>query len=110
MIRLVYNPEQLTLLGAAKSATKISDYVTAYSIVLQYLDSNQDTQLVITHPVIFQWLRNLSVRYPQGTFLFETLDARQALAQKWALTLPTDLRNEEITESGLLQLELQPQP
>lgn len=110
MVRIIYDPEYLVPALGEQAISTISEYVGAYAHILADLQDNQDLRQVIHNQTVFQWLRNLSLRYPQGTFVFETLDARQALRQKWGVELPDTLRNEEILKSGLLELDLQPQP
>jgi hypothetical protein len=92
------------------SISDVSDYPQTYERLLKFVQQNRNALVIVRQQAVYQWLRNLSTRYPQGTFVFETFDARNALEQKWSLSLPLDLRNEEITNNGLLQLELQPQP
>jgi len=110
MVRIIYDPEHLVSLAGEQNVSNISEYVGAYVRILAALQNNQNFRLFVHHQAVFQWLKNFSVRYPQGTFVFEMLDAREALRQKWGVELPDELRNEEILESGLLELDLQPQP
>ena len=49
-------------------------------------------------------------RYPQGIFVFETIDARGALANQWGCEIPITVTNDDITQMGLLKLGLQGQP
>ena len=109
-MRILYDPEHLVSLAGEKSISNISEYVGVYARILESLRTNQDFRLVVHHQTVYQWLKNLSLRYPQGTIVFETMDARQALAQNWGLSLPDNVRNEEILESNLLQLDLEAQP
>jgi len=106
MIRILNDPEHLVLLTEEKTVSNISNYVEVYAHLLTTLQSKQDLQLVVRHQTVYQWLKNLASRYPQGTFIFETLDARQALVQKWGVSLPDDVRNEEILEAGLLEIDI----
>jgi len=110
MVRIIYDSEYLVSLAGEQTVSNISEYVGAYAHILVALQNNQDLRLVVCNQTVFQWLRNLSVRYPQGNFDFQTQDARHALTQKWGVELPNELRNEEILESDLLGLDLQPQP
>ena len=110
MIHIVYDTQNLITNTSDKTIRSVGEYPAAYSSISIALQSNTDLKLVVFHSTVFQWIKNLSQRYPQGTFVFETLDARQAFAQKWGQALPDDLRNEEILESGLLQLDLHGQP
>jgi hypothetical protein len=110
MIHIKYDTLGLVTTQPSNVVADIKGYPIAYDAILSAIYSSQDLEFYIYSSPILQWFKNMSLRYPQGTFVFETIDARQALAQKWMLSLPTDLRNEEIIESGLLQLELQPQP
>jgi hypothetical protein len=57
-----------------------------------------------------QWLKNMASRFPQGIFVFETIDARDALSQRWDIAIPAYTTNEEILQTGLLESDLRPQP
>ena len=52
----------------------------------------------------------MASRYPQETFVFETLDARGVLSQRWGIELPPSVTNEDILQAGILSLDIQPQP
>jgi len=52
----------------------------------------------------------MAARYPQGAFVFDTVDARGVLAQRWELEIPASVTNEEIIQVGLLSLDIHPQP
>jgi hypothetical protein len=110
MITVVFDPYNLSNNPQITNWNQISHFPIIYNNILTDITSNNNLVLIVSHSVLVQWLKNMSLRYPQGTFIFETIDARHALRQRWGVALPADLRNEEITESGLLQLELQPQP
>lgn len=89
---------------------EITDYTLAYRTILRNIEEVVDTTIFVSNPVIIQWLRNMSSRYPQGTFLFETIDARSALAQQWNVDVPSSVANEDILQMGLLSSDLRPQP
>ena len=89
---------------------KINDYPMEYSSILAALKDGRDYYLVVRNPTIYSWLTNLSKRYPQNTFVFETIDARTALAQQWGVNIPVNVTNEEIVQTGLLSSDLHPQP
>jgi hypothetical protein len=109
MIHIKYDALGLAKPQFGNIVEDIKGYPSVYASILSTIYLNQDLEVYVYASPILQWFKNMSLRYPQGTFTFETIDARQTLAQKWALALPTDLKNEDINESGLLQLELQPQ-
>lgn len=109
MVRILYDPEHLVSPIGEQTVSNVAEYARAYAHILATLQNSQDFRLLVHHQAVYQWLKNLSLRYPQGAFVFETLDARQALAQKWGLSLPAEVRNEEIKASGLLALDLQAQ-
>ena len=110
MISIVFDQIQSNSPVVNSVAADIYDYVGIYQSILHAFQTNQKITVTVRHTTVLQWLKNMSLRYPQGTFVFETLDARQALAQKWGVALPAELRNEEIKESNLLVLDLQAQP
>ena len=89
---------------------KINDYPMEYSSILAALKDGRDYYLVVRNPTIYSWLTNLSKRYPQNTFVFETIDACTALAQQWGVNIPVNVTNEEIVQTDLLTSDVRPQP
>ena len=89
---------------------KISDYPRSYAKIIAAIQNNQNLDVVVQHPTIMQWVKNCSVRYAQGIFATELLDARSALSNRWGLIIPADVTNEDIIQAKLLSLELQIQP
>ena len=110
MVSILYDPEHLVPPAGEQTVANVSEYAGAYARLLAALQNNQDFRLVVCHQAVYQWLKNLAARYPQGAFVFETLDARQALAQKWGVPIPDETMNEEVQATGLLQLDLHAQP
>lgn len=78
--------------------------------LLSALKTNQEIQIYIQSKIELVWLQNMASRYPQGTFFFETIDARGVLAQQWNVHVPSNVTNEEIVQTGLLSSDLRPQP
>lgn len=89
---------------------KISDYPRSYAKITTAILTNQDLEVLVQHPTILQWVKNSSVRYPQGVFAFELYDARSVLIRRWGMDIPASVSNEEITLTGLLSFDLRPQP
>ena len=89
---------------------KVSVYPDAYRLIMTSLQNQEDQIILVSHSAILQWIKNMSMRYPQGTFAFETIDARGALAQRWGIIIPENITNEDILQAGLLSLDLHPQP
>ena len=86
------------------------DYVKTYQVIESSIQNQNNIALVIRNLTIFHWITNMSRRYPQGTFAFETIDARGALSQRWGIDIPETVTNEEIMQVGLLSSDLHPQP
>jgi hypothetical protein len=106
MIRITHDAQKLTSSTTKNIIEDIGSYSHKYAAILMALQSNSDFHCTVYPSTVIQWLKTLASRYPQGTFIFETLDARRALAQKWGVSLPDDARSEEIMASGLLQLDI----
>ena len=109
MITVVYDPLDLVHHPDGK-VSKISEYPKVIQGFLKDFDDGQLRTIFIANSVILQWFKNMSMRYPQGTFTFETADARGALAQRWGIDIPETVTNEEIMQAGLLSSDLHPQP
>ncbi len=109
MIKIVFDPLGL---AAIKNTIirDISEYPSRVEDCLNSIAEGKDLILNIVEPIMLEWFKNMASRYPQGTFTFETTDARGALAQRWGTTIPTRITNEEIMQSGVLSLDLTPQP
>lgn len=110
MIRVILDTHGFLSVHSEYIIDDVHSYVSVYAGILNAIDKQSTAYILVKYQIAFTWLKNMSLRYPQGTFVFETLDARQALAEKWGVSLPNDLKNEEVTENGLLELDLTPQP
>lgn len=109
MIRIINDLDRL-ISYKANIIKKIQDYVKAFQEIDSSFQNKKSITLVISNPTIIQWITNMSRRYPQGTFTFETVDARGILAQQWSIDIPTSVTNEDIVQTGLLSSEFRPQP
>lgn len=110
MIKVVSDVNHFANATRGEVLDSIEKYPAVYAKCLSALNSKSDLVIYVGQQATFNWFKNMSLRYQQGTFVFETLDARQVLAQKWGVALPAELRNEEILESNLLALDLLAQP
>jgi len=110
MIHIIYDAKLLSSHTEEPKISKISEYVNAYSNILASFHNHRNIRYVIYIKPVFQWLKNMAARYPQGTFIFETVDARGVLAQCWKVEIPASVTNEEIIQAGLLSLDQRPQP
>ncbi len=109
MIKIIYDPQNL-ISDREDRVWEISAYPKLVRSCLASLSEGKNQTIILAHPALLQWFKNMSARYPQGTFVFETLDARTALAQRWGMAIPDSVANEDILQAGLLALDLQPQP
>ena len=109
MISIISDPNQLYSPDNQILLDKVSQYPQVYQHILTSLQNQQDLTIVVRHATILQWLKNMSMRYPQGSFVIETLDARGALKKLWKIDLPVNVTNEEIIQTGLLSRDLLPQ-
>ncbi len=110
MIQIINDPENLSKSPSAQHLFGISDYCGVYEILLKSIAENKDISLVIHHPAVVQWFKNTVLRYPQGTFIFETVDVRSVLSQQWGINIPAALTNDDILQADLLSLNIQSQP
>ena len=101
MVRIINDPEHLVSQAGEQAISNISEYVGAYMRILATLQNNQTFRLVVQHQAVFLWLKNFSLRYPQGTFVFETLDARRAQRQYRGMEIPTSVTNEDFFKTRL---------
>lgn len=109
MIKIIYDPIGLLSHPEIK-IQNISEYPMAIKNCLIGLTEGKNQTIYLVQPILLQWFKNMASRYPQGTFFFETVNARSALEKKWEMTIPTSVSNEDIHEAGLLLLEIHPLP
>jgi len=110
MIKIVHDPNNLGFGIAVDQMNSIAEFPQRVKDIQQAYENHQEYALVISQSVVIQWLKNMAARYPQGAFVFDTVDARGVLAQRWGLEIPASVTNEEIIQAGLLSLDLRPQP
>ncbi len=110
MIKIVQDPNNLGFGIDVDQMNSIAEFSQRVKDIQQAFENDQKYALVISQSVVIQWLKNMAIRYPQGTFVFDTVDARGVLAKRWELEIPTSVTNEEIIQVGLLSLDIHPQP
>jgi len=110
MIYIINDPDNLLNNPEIKVVSHISEYPEIYDHILHKISNNLDEKIIVNSSIIMQFLKNIAKRYPQHTFVFEIVDAHKALSERWQVILPRDVTNDEITNSGLLGIDLQPKP
>ncbi|MCX8063071.1 MAG: PglZ domain-containing protein, partial [Anaerolineales bacterium] len=111
MISIQYDPNLLlTRSSPDLCVDSFRDYLLLYQKLLEAIPKGQSLTVVIQNGVIHEWLKKMAVRYPQGTFVFESVDARSVLAKQWGVEVPPSVSNQEILQLNLLALHLTPQP
>lgn len=110
MIKIIADPNNLGFGIRLERMDSMAEYPLRVKDIQQAYENHQEYALIITQPVVIQWLKNMAARYPQGVFHFETIDARSALAQRWGIDIPTNVTNEDILQAGLLSADVRPQP
>ncbi len=110
MIKIIADPSNLGFGIRLERMDSMAEYPRRVKEIQQAYENHREYALVIPQPVVIQWLKNASARYPQGVFLFETIDARSALAQRWGIDIPISVTNEDILQVGLLASDVRPQP
>ncbi len=109
MIKIIYDPQNLISVKESK-VQEIGEYPQVVKTCLDSVRDGTSKTIVLVEPVLLQWFRNMSARYSQGLFVFETLDARAALAQRWNVLIPESVTNEDILTNELLSLDIHSQP
>lgn len=111
MIRIIDDPHRLLKIQTNEiKVNSFTEYLILYERLLESIHTGQNLHILVHHPTILQWLKNMASRYPQGTFVFETMDARAALARQWGIEIPAHVTNADILQAGLLEIDVQPQP
>lgn len=110
MIKIIHDPEDLISAVEINRIDSQDEFPRFVDAVLQALANQQNYTLVLRQNQILQWFKQMATRYPQGAFSFEVIDAREALARRLGLSIPVQVSNADILETGLLAADLQPQP
>jgi hypothetical protein len=111
MIKIILDNENLTNHTYIDQVVKdYVDYVSLYSYLLTEFSNQNEIRILVREKAVYHWLYNMSQRYPNGSFVFEAIDARGALALRWGVDIPTTETNEDILQAGLLSIDLQSQP
>jgi len=87
---------------------EISDYVTGYECIQNAIADETDLTVYVRNRTIERWLENMASRYPAGAFTFTEMDARSYLMQKWGISIPEFVVNEDIVSCGILDLDIAP--
>lgn len=110
MITIISDFDNLSTSVQGTHISHFKEYPTLVSQILTALQQNRDVTIIVHSRSIHNWLSSMSQRYPQGTFVFETLNAQMILEEKWGIKMPDDVRNEDILNIGLLSLDLHTLP
>lgn len=102
MIKIIYDPQDSTSARENK-VREISTYPQLVKSCLASLNKGKNLTIILAQPVLLHWFKNMSARYPQGTFVFEALDARLALAQRWGMAIPDSVAKEDILQGRNLR-------
>lgn len=110
MIKIIEDFGNLSTKTDTKRLEAVGDYPQRIHEILEALHKNNAYTLIVSHTAAAKWLRNMARRYPEGSFTFETEDARGALTKAWKIQIPDSVSNEDILQAGLLTSQVQPQP
>ena len=110
MIRIIFDLQNIISKNNIKILSLIEEYPNFVDEIAKAFCNQNDLTFIVSHSSIAKWLKNMASRYPQGTFIFETVDARTVLARQWKLKIPDYVTDEDILQTGLLSLNIDPQP
>lgn len=110
MYRIIYDQNRYINDKGFRKINSYPLYLEFYKSIIESFMEIKYESIIVENSVIYQWLKNLSSRYPSGTFVFETLDVCEALAQRWGVAIPSTVSNEDILQAELLIIEIHPQP
>ena len=109
MIKVISDPSNLVQ-EKEIFLTNISDYPLWVNEIHSAVSRGKELEIYVSQQNILHWLKNMALRYPQGTFEFGLIDAKSALSKKWGKTIPEYVSNEDIIKSNLLQFDIPIQP
>jgi len=88
----------------------VSDYVPAYTRMVEAIHAGRPLTVVVRHPTCAVWLRAAQDRYGPQRIHVHKVTCRTRLAEWWGVESPAWATDEAIARSGLLDVPLQAQP
>lgn len=110
MIEIIIDPHQYLDEKNGQVLEDISEYPAILHRVQQVILDQEDLRILVRPRIVVEWFKNMAKRHPQGTFIFEEMDTRRALQERWRMAIPERVSNTEIKELGLLDLLIKSQP
>ena len=110
MVLIIFDPDNISRENINNSILNVQDYVISYNSILQLISDGKDIKFIVKNPTILQWFKNMSARYEKGEFTFETIDNRKEIIQRWGVEIPIAVKNEDILQANLLNLDIHPLP
>lgn len=110
MYRIIFDQNRYINDKRLKKINSYPLYLEFYKSIIESFMEIKHESIIVENSAIYQWLKNLSSRYPSGTFIFETLDVCKALAQRWGVAIPSTVSTEDILQAKLLVIDIHPQP
>jgi vacuolar-type H+-ATPase catalytic subunit A/Vma1 len=72
-ISKLINDEEFTYIDSYK------DYIEKYSLIKNFIKSNEDKTFVVRKSAVVAWLKSMSLRYPENQFDFKIVNYRTLL-------------------------------
>ena len=97
MISFIYDAEHFISGTSGLTLDRLEQYHDLYAEIQNFLQSPQsqgEHTVILRQGTAFQWFKDMAVRYPQGVFAFETVDADGALARSWGMEIPASVTND----------------
>jgi len=82
MIKIVLDATILMSSADGLIVERVDQYPAVYAKIQEALQSQQELTIIVHPRSVSQWFKNMCLRFPQGTFAFEMLDARAALGDR----------------------------
>jgi hypothetical protein len=104
------SPEILSKVRTELEASSIPDYVTVYDRLVQAIHAGDEISVKVTHNTVGNWLSSLQDRYGSDRVHIEHVTYRGRLAKLWGIEIPDWVKDNQIREADLLDVEISAQP
>lgn len=84
----------------------VDDYVTYYAQIREAVFAKKDLQVIVIEPTAARWLKVMASQYGPGQITYVELTLRKFIEDRTGLPIPAEVRDAEILESGLAELNI----
>lgn len=84
----------------------VTDYVDAYSEMIRHIHESSPLNIVVRNRTVAQWFQKAKDKYGIGVIEIYQVTPRQQLEQKWGGVVPSNVSDQDVMDSNLLEMDL----